>query len=294
MCLVFFVFFLHKKEKKSKKEKEQLSFWGKQIRYLWLFYQMQTTFLSCVESKIYNYGQIYARFHLGTFLPGQGLTVANALRRTLLSDLPGIVITSIHFQGADHEFAILSGVQESLLDIVLNLKQLVFRSSFENFTEFPEQQFSNSIFVKIKGPAQVTAADLKLPPYLACVDPTAYIATVSPTGELAFTLELKLKNPQKVTSGMDNQAERKLEKGKIFCLDTVPTPVRKINYLINEVESKKDSEYISLEIWTDGSIHPTQALEFSLKKLTKLFFNFMEITQEILPGSKKEKIKFSK
>lgn len=252
---------------------------------------MQTTFLSCVESKIYNYGQIYARFHLGTFFPGQGLTVANALRRTLLSDLPGIVVTSVQFQGADHEFAILPGVQESILDIVLNLKQLVFRSSFEKLTEFPEHQFSNSVFVKIKGPAQVTAADLKLPPYLTCVDPTAYIATISPTGELAFKLDLKLKNHHKLTNELDNQAERKLEKGKIFCLDTVPTPVQKVNYLINEVESKKNSEYISLEIWTDGSIHPTQALEFSLKKLTKLFFDFLEITQEILPGSKKENIK---
>lgn len=251
---------------------------------------MQPTFLSCVESKIYNHGQIYARFHFGTFFPGQALTVANALRRTLLSELPGIVITSVQFEGADHEFAILPGVQESILDIVLNLKQLVFRSSFENLNEFTENPFSKSLFVKIKGPAQITAADLKLPPYLSCVDPTGYIATVSPTGELAFTLELKLKTHQELFSKSDNQIQQKMEKGKIFCLDTVPMPIQKVNYLIHQLESKKEFEYISLEIWTDGSIHPIQALEFALKKLTKLFFDFMKLTQQIFPGSKIEKV----
>ena len=88
---------------------------------LWSILQMQTKFLSCVESRIYDHGQIYARFHLGTFFRGQALTVANALRRTLLSELPGIVITSVEIQGINHQVATLAEAKEIVLDIILNL-----------------------------------------------------------------------------------------------------------------------------------------------------------------------------
>lgn len=243
---------------------------------------MQTKFLSCVESRIYDHGQLYARFHLGTFFGGQAFTIANALRRTLLSELPGSVITSVEIQGINHEFAILPGVQESVLDILLNLKQLVFTNSLKNLTVMSEYQSVDSIFLKIHGPAKVTAADLKLPPHLACVDPTAYIATVSTTGELALNLQLKFVNPKDSALQKPNRIDPKFDKSKIFCLDVVPTPVQKVNYLIQELDSKKGSEYISLEIWTDGSIHPTQALQFSLKKLTKLFFHFSQVSKNFV------------
>lgn len=243
---------------------------------------MQTKFLSCVESRIYDHGQIYARFHLGTFFRGQALTVANALRRTLLSELPGIVITSVEIQGINHEFATLSGVQESVLDIILNLKQLVFINSLQNLTVMTGNQSVDSVFLKIHGPTEVTAADLKLPPHLSCVDPKSHIATVSPIGELAINLELKFLNPKDCSFQKPSQMDQKFDKSKIFCLDNLPAPVRKVNYLIHELDSKKGSEYISLEIWTDGSIHPTQALQFALKKLTKLFFNFSEVSKNFV------------
>lgn len=243
---------------------------------------MQTKFLSCVESRIYDHGQIYARFHLGTFFRGQALTVANALRRTLLSELPGIVITSVEIQGINHEFATLSGVQESVLDIILNLKQLVFINSLQNLTVMTEDQSVDSVFLKLHGPTEVTAADLKLPPHLSCVDLKSHIATVSPLGELAINLQLKFLNPKDCSFQKPSQADQKFDKSKIFCLDNLPAPVRKMNYLIHELDSKKGSEYISLEIWTDGSIHPTQALQFALKKLTKLFFNFSEVSKNFV------------
>ena len=85
-------------------------------------------FFSCVESRTQNQGSMYARFHMGTFFRGQALTFANALRRTLLSEIPGIVITDVFIEGACHEFATLSGVEESVRDILLNLKSLVFTS----------------------------------------------------------------------------------------------------------------------------------------------------------------------
>lgn len=242
---------------------------------------MQTKFLSCVESRIYDHSQLYARFHLGTFFQGQALTFANALRRTLLSEIPGIVITSVEIQGINHEFATLPGVQESVLDIILNLKQAIFSNAQKNLKVLNNESSSNSVFLKVHGPTQVTAADLKLPPHLTCINPSLPIANLSALGDLALKLDLKLVTPQDFFLQKEKKAEQKLNKTKIFCFDTVPTPIKKINYCINELDSKKGLEYISLEIWTDGSIHPTQALEFSLKKLTKVFFDFVKGFQNV-------------
>lgn len=246
---------------------------------------MQTKFLSCVESRIYDHGQIYARFHIGSFIRGQALTIANALRRTLLSELPGIVISSVEIQGGIHEFAALPGVQESVMDILLNLKQLVFfpqkrpfaNSLLETLKVLNQDDSPNSVFLKIHGPAEVTAADLQLPPNLCCVNPKAHIATVNPIGKLSLNLELKMVIPGQLSSAEKSRTHQKFTQSKRFYLDTIPSPVQKVNYIIHESDTNLASEYISLEIWTDGSVHPTQALQFAIKKLTKLFFNFSQL-----------------
>ena len=87
--------------------------------------QIQNKFYSCVETRIQSQGEMYARFHLGTFFRGQALTVANALRRTLLGELPCLVVTNAQIDGVVHEFSSIPGVQESVLDILLNLRELV-------------------------------------------------------------------------------------------------------------------------------------------------------------------------
>ena len=97
--------------------------------------QIQNKFYSCVETRIQSQGEMYARFHLGTFFRGQALTVANALRRTLISELPSLIITGVEFQGINNEFALLPGVQESVLDILLNLKRLTFTISNKKFNQ---------------------------------------------------------------------------------------------------------------------------------------------------------------
>lgn len=106
----------------------------------------QNLFFSCVDSRIEEQGSMYARFHLGTFLRGQSLTFANALRRTLLSEIPGFVITNISIEGASHEFATLPDVKETVLDILLNLKKLVFKPSISNITSL--KNFKATVFLK--------------------------------------------------------------------------------------------------------------------------------------------------
>jgi DNA-directed RNA polymerase alpha subunit len=148
--------------------------------------------LSCIESRVENNRSFYGRFQLGPFDLGQGLTVATSLRRTLLSELRGLAITAVAIQGASHEYSTLSGVRESVLDILLNLKQVVL-SRVD--TEFETESFQNSAnkkllpepqigFLKVYGPGIVKARDMKLPPSIQCVDPDQYIATLAFNGNL--------------------------------------------------------------------------------------------------------------
>lgn len=138
---------------------------------------MTYTLLSCIDSKIIDPTKFYGRFELGTFAPGQGLTVANALRRSLLSELTGTAITLVQINGASHEYDTLSGMRECILDLLLNLKQIILTSDFELFT-------AQVGFLNVKGPAIVRARDLKLPFFIYCIDPDQYIATLTNQGQL--------------------------------------------------------------------------------------------------------------
>lgn len=138
---------------------------------------MNYTFVTCINSKVENPTKFYGQFEIGPFAPGQGLTVANALRRSLLSQLSGSAITLVEIQGASHEYEILTGVRESILDIILNLKEIILTSDFEIFS--PQIGFLN-----VKGPGKVCASDLKLPSFLYVIDPNQYIATLTTGGTL--------------------------------------------------------------------------------------------------------------
>nr|AOC61620.1 alpha subunit of RNA polymerase [Gloeotilopsis planctonica] len=137
------------------------------------------TFVSCIDSKVENLTKFYGRFQLGPFASGQALTVANALRRSLLSQLSGLSITLFEIQGASNEYEVLNGVRESVLDILLNLKQIVLTSEFEILN--PQVGF-----LTVKGPGIVRSSDLKLPPFISVVDPHQYIATLSNSGRLTL------------------------------------------------------------------------------------------------------------
>ena len=138
---------------------------------------MEHLLLSCIESRVESNRNLYSQFQLGPFDKGQGLTIANAMRRTLLSELSGFAIVCVEIPGVSHEYSNLKGVRESVLDLLLNLKQIVLIS--KNSYTAPEIGF-----LKVQGPAIITSSDLKLPEYLQCADPNQYIATLSDNGSL--------------------------------------------------------------------------------------------------------------
>jgi DNA-directed RNA polymerase subunit alpha len=230
----------------------------------------QNLFFSCVDSRIQDHGTMYARFHLGTFLHGQALTLANALRRTLLSEIPGLIITDVVIEGAGHEFATLPGVEETVLDILLNLKNLVFAPC--NSTGLELENFQATGLIKVRGPGKLTAADIKLPVTVKCLTPNAHIATLTSGEEFSLRFNLSLESPHQFsTSRNTSLSDLKIRK---FLLDIVPMPVQKVNYVIKSLNAKQGSEYLVLEVWTNGSVMPEEAVQFGLKNLTHLFYQF--------------------
>jgi DNA-directed RNA polymerase alpha subunit len=138
---------------------------------------MIKTLLTCIESKVESNRSLYGRFQLGPFQLGQGLTVANGLRRSMLSELTGIAIVAVEIKEAIHEYSTLKGIQESVFDILLNLKQITIKSQLP----LNSPQIG---FLQESGPTVVRARDLKLPPSIQIVDPQQYIATISRDGSL--------------------------------------------------------------------------------------------------------------
>lgn len=138
---------------------------------------MKYTLISCIDSKIVNPTTFYGRFELGPWSSGQALTIANTLRRGLLSELPGTAITFVKIIGTSHEYDTLSGMRECILDILLNIKQITLKSEFKFFS--PQIGFLN-----VKGPGIIRARDLKLPFFIKSIDPDQYIATLNHKGQL--------------------------------------------------------------------------------------------------------------
>ena len=135
--------------------------------------QERKKFVSYIESRIEENNNLYARFHLGSFVGGQALTIANALRRTLLAEIPAFVITRVEIDRVNHEFATLPGINESILNIVLNLKGMVLLGQNLNLFSPSMQEFSAAL--DVRGPRIVTANDIKFPSELAPLVPTHHI-----------------------------------------------------------------------------------------------------------------------
>jgi len=158
---------------------------------------MSQFFISCKESRIESNKSFYGCFHLGPFEPSQSITIANTLRRTLLSELYGLGIVSVEIEGATHEYSSLPGIKESVLDILLNLKEIVLKKTIKNF----KPQIG---YLRVRGPGVVRAAHLRLPPFIQSVDPEQYIATLADDGILNMKFVIQYGNKW-VSSNTFNQ-----------------------------------------------------------------------------------------
>ena len=198
------------------------------------------------------------RFAVGPLDPGFGHTLGNSLRRTLLSSIPGAAVTQIRFDEALHEFTTIEGVKEDVTDILLNLKDLLLRM---------ETDEAVTLRLDKKGPADVTAADIQLTPGVEILNPELHIATVNAKGSLA--IDITVDKGRGYVSADRNKRSNVIG---VIPVDSIFSPVRRVTYTIEpvRVEQSTDFDRLVLDIETDGTITPREALASAGATLTSL------------------------
>lgn len=219
-------------------------------------------------------------FEIEGLYTGYGLTLGNALRRVLLSSLPGAAITQVKIKGVEHEFSTVAGVLEDVLELVLNLKKVRF-----NFHATEPQVLT----LKIKGEKEVKAADIKGNAQVEVINPEAHIATLTSRNS-----ELDMEIIVEKGSGYAPVESRKIEKLpiKTIAIDAIFTPVVKVNFEIENmrVGERTDFNRLKLLIETDGSVSPSSALHKSCNILKDHFekISVLEVKGEATQGEEKE------
>ncbi|MBO4856480.1 MAG: DNA-directed RNA polymerase subunit alpha [Bacilli bacterium] len=243
-----------------------------------------------ISQADYDGTENYGRFVIEPLERGFGQTLGNSLRRVLLSSLPGASLYAVEVEGARHEFTALEGVEEDVTSIILNLKGLVLR--------IPEEDDGNKrLEIDVKGPAVVTAKDIVLPAGVEVVNPDLEIAHLVEGGSLHMVLHAR--NGRGYITGEQNKTiHTGLALGTIST-DSNYSPVRKANYTVENTRVGHDSRFdkLTIEVWTDGSILPQEALAKSAQILIAHLDKFLEvanITRDINIEKEEEQVEENK
>jgi len=223
----------------------------------------KSTFKIAVADNKENYCKVVAE----PLERGYGLTLGNALRRVLLSSLPGTSVYAIEVEGAVHEFTALPGIEEDLTQIILNLKDLVLKSD-----TISDESYEVSIN---KGEGEFKAGDLELPTGLEIVNPELVIAHIAEGGHLNMTLYIK--NGRGYATSAENKTLG-LNAG-LIATDSNYSPVVRVNYKVEQTRVGHDPRFdkLILEVWTIGSINPEEAISLSSKMLISHFERFLDL-----------------
>jgi DNA-directed RNA polymerase subunit alpha len=247
--------------------------------------------LTCIENYIDKEQNHYGCFVIEPLEIGQGITLGNALRRTLISDLTGFAITGVRINNLKHEFAVVEGLREDILEVLLNLKEIVFKSSF--LLQESNKVSKLKAFINIKGPIIVTAGMFQLPKNsLKIINFNQYICTIVDTSE--FYLEIDIENGKGYRLIEENRKKKISEKLEVntpstLVVDSIFLPIKKVNYKIKLIHDTKGNikESLSLEVLTNGSITPKRSIQEALKILMNLFYplfvtpNFLITSSEL-------------
>nr|YP_010333953.1 RNA polymerase alpha subunit [Malus baccata var. xiaojinensis]UNH87633.1 RNA polymerase alpha subunit [Malus baccata var. xiaojinensis]UNH88644.1 RNA polymerase alpha subunit [Malus baccata var. xiaojinensis]UNH89917.1 RNA polymerase alpha subunit [Malus baccata var. xiaojinensis] len=221
----------------------------------------------CVESRADSKRLYYGRFILAPLMKGQADTIGIAMRRALLGEIEGTCITRAKFEKIPHEYSTIVGIQESVHEILMNLKEIVLKSNLYG---------TRNASICVKGPGYVTAQDIILPPSVEIVDNTQYIANLTEPINLCIELQIernrgyRIKTPNNFQDGS-------------YPIDAVFMPVRNANHSIHSyVNGNEKQEILFLEIWTNGSLTPKEALHEASRNLINLFIPFLHAEEENL------------
>jgi DNA-directed RNA polymerase subunit alpha len=211
-----------------------------------------------IKSSIEESGHSVGHFLMSNLSPGQGLTIGNALRRVLLSNIEGIAITAIRIPGASHEFSTIPGMREDILELLLNLKQVILKSETKDLI---------SGKIRLEGPGIITANSIKFDSEVKIINPNQYIATIATNTKI----DLDIIAEQGIGYRFGDQSEQHYR--DFLNIDAIFMPVLKVNYSINNVylSYNKTTESLILEITTNGSITPEKALSEAAQNLMLWF-----------------------
>ncbi len=223
-----------------------------------------------ISSADYDGTENYGRFVIEPLERGFGLTLGNALRRVLLSSLPGASIYAVEVEGARHEFTALPGVEEDVTTIILNLKDLVLAIN-------PEDDGNKKLEISVEGPKTVTGADIVCPTGVEVINKDVVIANVCEGGKLNMVLHAR--NGRGYVTGEQNKFLHTVLPVGAISTDSNYSPVRKANYTVENTRVGHDSRFdkLIIEVWTDGSITPQAAVALSAKILVDHFNKFADL-----------------
>ena len=212
----------------------------------------------------------YGKFVVEPLDRGYATTIGNSLRRVMLSSLPGYAVTSVKIDGVLHEFSTIPGVTEDVVEIILNLKKVVFRIHTGE---------AATVRIEKEGPGEVTAADIICDSDVEVLTPDAHIATLMDDGKLYMTMTVE------AGSGYNSTEKNKKEDMPIgtIPIDSIFTPVRKVNFKVENtrVGNMTDFDSLTIEIWTNGTISPEEAISLASKILNDHFALFIELNDNL-------------
>lgn len=222
-----------------------------------------------IERTEQNESEHYGRFVVEPLERGFGHTLGNALRRVLLSSLPGAAVTSINIEDVQHEFSTIPGVKEDVTEIILNLKDLAVKL----YSDQPKM-----LEISAVGPGKVKAADIRVDSEVEIVNPDLHIATLSKNAKLHVWLTLD-KGRGYVPAERNKQTPMPLG---VIPIDSIYTPIKKMNYVVEDtrVGQTTDFDKLILDVWTDGSITPEEAIGMASKILTDKLSIFTKLTDQ--------------
>lgn len=213
----------------------------------------------------------YGKFVLEPLERGYGTTIGNSLRRVLLSSLPGVAVTSIKIDGVQHELSTISGVKEDVAEIVLNLKGLTAKL----YCDGPK-----TVYIEAEGECEVTAGDIKTDSEVEILVPDMHIATLD-TGAKLY-MEIVLDKGRGYVSAEKNKALMANAPIGIIAVDSIYTPVLKVNYTVENTRVGQITDYdkLTLEVWTDGVISAKEAVSMAAKLLNEHLNLFINLSEE--------------
>ena len=216
----------------------------------------------------------YGKFVIEPLERGFGHTLGNALRRVLINSLPGAAVTSVSIDGVQHEFSTVPGVKEDVTELILNLKELALKLYTDQV---------KMVEISAQGPCELTAADIRVDDEVEIVNPDLHIATLGDGAKLHMWLSLD-RGRGYVSSDKNKNAQMPIG---VIPIDSIYTPIRKVNYVVEDTRVGQITDYdkLTLEVWTDGSVAPDEAIAISAHILTEQLSLFVGLTDQAMPLS---------